>query len=160
MNYKNGDKVVTTGHIPHDNTKCVKAGLKGVVIGRDTDGKYKVAIDGEAEPWYLAEHEIKWAEFTFDSVKKYAAEALKGTAFEGWHLAEYGGGDDEEDIKPFLIVKRDGIELGVTGFPEGGLLFWVWEDEGEQKEFEKAEDAISAWREALGKPHKKGKKIA
>lgn len=59
MNYKNGDKVVTTGNIPHDNTKCVKAGLKGVVIGRDTDGKYKVAIDGETEPWYLAEHEIK-----------------------------------------------------------------------------------------------------
>ena len=59
MNYKNGDKVVTTGKAPLDNTKWVKAGLKGTVVGRDTDGKYKVKIDGETEPWYLAEHEIK-----------------------------------------------------------------------------------------------------
>ena len=82
MNYKNGDKVVTTGGIPHDNTKCAKAGLKGIVLGRDTDGKYKVAIDGEAEPWYLAEHEIKQSALTFDEVEKKAEAALKGTEFD------------------------------------------------------------------------------
>ena len=59
MGYANGDRVVTTGRIPLDNTKFVPAGLTGVVLGRDTDGKYKVAIDGEAEPWYLAGHEIR-----------------------------------------------------------------------------------------------------
>lgn len=59
MEYKNGAKVVTTGSTPHDHTVVVRAGLKGVVVGRDTDGKYKVSIEGEAEPWFLEEHEIK-----------------------------------------------------------------------------------------------------
>ena len=150
MNYKNGDKVVTTGNIPHDNTKCVKAGLNGVVLGRDTDGKYKVAIDGETEPWYLAEHEIKRAALTFDDVEKKAKAALKGTEFDGSELTPNGGGDGEEDIKPFLIARRGKVELGVTGFPEdGSILFWVWEDDGEQEEFGKAEDAIAAFKKLI-----------
>lgn len=61
MKYKNGDKVVTTGRIPQDRTMAVKAGLKGIVLGNDTDGKYKVAMEGETLPWYLAENEIELA---------------------------------------------------------------------------------------------------
>ena len=93
MNYKNGDKVVTTGNIPHDNTKCVKAGLNGVVLGRDTDGKYKVAIDGETEPWYLAEHEIKRAAPTFnigDAVKFFDKEDTR--VYDGEITAVYNDG--------------------------------------------------------------------
>ena len=150
MNYKNGDKVVTTGGIPHDNTKCIKAGLKGIVLGRDTDGKYKVAIDGEAEPWYLAEHEIKQSALTFDEVEKKAEAALKGTEFDGSKLTPHGGGDGEEDIKPFLIARSGKVELGVTGFPEdGAILFWVWKDYGEYAVFKKAEDAIAAFKELI-----------
>ena len=58
MDFKTGDRVVTTGNIPLDNTVVVRTGLKGTVTGRDTDGKYRVEIDGESEPWYLAEREI------------------------------------------------------------------------------------------------------
>jgi len=57
--FKNGDSVITTGAIPRDNTKFVMAGIRGTVIGRDTDGKFKVAVEGETEPWYLDENEIK-----------------------------------------------------------------------------------------------------
>ena len=58
MDFKTGDRVATTGSTPLDNTVVVRAGLKGTVTGRDTDGKYRVEIDGESEPWYLAEREI------------------------------------------------------------------------------------------------------
>ena len=57
--FKIGDRVVTNGALPRDNTKQIMANRHGTVIGFDTDGKCKVQMDDEAEPLYIADHEIK-----------------------------------------------------------------------------------------------------
>ena len=84
---------------------------------------------------------------TFDRARVMVAAALKGTAYENEYLKEYGGGDDPEDIKPFLIVRKGKRDFGATVYPEGGILFWVWGDSEDdvQEEFENVADAIAAF---------------
>ena len=65
--------------MPRDNTKYTRAGIRGIVIGRDTDGKYKVAIEGEIAPWYLAEYEIEADSF---KTNKERVQTMKVTQAE------------------------------------------------------------------------------
>lgn len=84
---------------------------------------------------------------TFETAAEMIKAALKGTAYENAKLEEYGGGDGAEDIKPFRIDTKNGVDLGATVYPEGGLLFWVWDDRTEcQNEYETASEAIAEFQ--------------
>lgn len=82
---------------------------------------------------------------TFAKARKMVETALNGTAYEKAPLEEYGGGDGPEDIKPFRIARKGLVNLGATIFPEGGILFWVWAEDGVQKEFDTAAEAIEVF---------------
>lgn len=84
---------------------------------------------------------------TFEDAAKMVKAALVGTRYEDAPLKEYGGGDGAEDIKPFVFAEKENVLLGATCFPEGGMRFWVWEDDGEQREMESAAEAIAAFDE-------------
>ena len=85
---------------------------------------------------------------TFKDAEQMVRQALVGTIYENADLTEYGGGDGTEDIKPFLIDTKGGIDLGATVYPEGGMLFWTWPEDGNQDETENAADAIAAFQKA------------
>lgn len=53
-----GDRVVTNGATPHDNTVVLMPNRKGIVVGYDTDGKNKVMMDGEDMPCFVADYEL------------------------------------------------------------------------------------------------------
>ena len=53
-----GDRVVTNGSTPRDNTKVLTPELYGTVVGYDTDGKNIVKMDGDSELSYIADHEL------------------------------------------------------------------------------------------------------
>lgn len=82
---------------------------------------------------------------TFEKARAMVEDALKGTAYENAPLEEYGGGDGPEDIKPFRIAQKGGVDLGATVFPEGGYLFWVWDENDIQREFATAAEAIDVF---------------
>ena len=84
---------------------------------------------------------------TFETAAEMVKAALKGTAYENAELEEYGGGDGEEDIKPFRIDTKKGVVLGATVFPEGGTSFWVWGDDRDcQMEYNTASEAIAEFQ--------------
>lgn len=82
---------------------------------------------------------------TFEDAEEMVRAALKGTAFAEAQLEEWGGGDGPEDIKPFRIAQKNGVDFGATVFPDGGMLFWVWSEDGEQEEFETFSEAIAVF---------------
>ena len=84
---------------------------------------------------------------TFAIAREMVASALRGTKYEDAPLEECGGGDGAEDIKPFRIDRRGDVDFGVTVYPEGDMLFWVWDDNGIQVELHTAEEAIAAFEE-------------
>ena len=143
--FKVGDRVETNGATPRDNTKQLMPHLRGTVVGYDTDGKAKVWMDGEDAPWYIAEHELDRYILTFKDAEKMVRAALAETKYADAHLVEYGGGDGDEDIKPFRIARTGHCDLGATCYPEGGMLFWVWDDDGEPIEYKSAAEAIAAF---------------
>lgn len=121
---------------------------------------YKTRPLGEAWAAYKADYDAGRIEgcvdFTewlveYEPVKdaeQMIRQALVGTIYENAGLTEYGGGDGAEDIKPFLIDTKGGIDLGATVYPEGGMLFWTWPEDGNQEETENAADAIAAFQKA------------
>ena len=81
---------------------------------------------------------------TFKTAAEMVKAALKGTAYENAALEEYGGGDGAEDIKPFRLATKNGVDFGATVYPEGGLLFWVWDDRPDSmNEHKTASEAIA-----------------
>lgn len=84
---------------------------------------------------------------TFEDAEKMVRAALKGTKYEDAPLEECGGGDGVEDIKPFRIDRKGDVDFGATVFPEGGMLFWVWADNGIQVEFPTFDRAMAAFEE-------------
>ena len=87
---------------------------------------------------------------TFDDAEKMVRAALKGTAYETSEMEKWGGGDGEEDIKPFRFDSVNGTDLGVTVCPDDGYMeFWVWPEDEDMKVFDTAAEAITEFRRLI-----------
>ena len=53
-----GEKVVTNGANPKDNSKMLLPKQVGIVVGYDTDGKNMVLMDNDKEPMFISDHEL------------------------------------------------------------------------------------------------------
>ena len=73
-----------------------------------------------------------------------------GVCQETAELEQYGGGDGEEDIKPFRFDSVNGTDLGVTVFPDDGYMeFWAWPEDEDMKAFDTAAEAIAEFRRLI-----------
>ena len=88
---------------------------------------------------------------SFDQAESLIREALKGTEFENEELKECGGGDAPEDIKPLLISEVGIYRFMAVGFPEGGILFTITDDDDLFDEHEDLNEAIAKWNSLVSK---------
>ena len=86
---------------------------------------------------------------SFEQATTITREILKGTKFEKSSLTDCGGGDGKEDIKPLLIAEVEPYRFMAVGFPEGGILFTITDDEALLVEYEDFNDAISEWEKLV-----------
>ena len=63
----------------------------------------------------------------FKEAEAFLRKELQGTQFENHPLVEWGGGDGEEDIKPFRIETKNDVMLIGTVFPEGGTEYGIYD---------------------------------
>ena len=68
----------------------------------------------------------------FKEAEAFLRKELQGTQFENHPLVDWGGGDGEEDIKPFRIETKNDVMLIGTVFPEGGVEYAVYDLKGDR----------------------------